>query len=308
MSLKDTQSAFTAGQMTKSDYIEARHQDHVRLFEYADLLPQTDIARIEITDGQVVMTTRAAGLQLICNRDDKRLVPIEILNFGAYEREDLAMVLRLLPPDACVYDVGANIGWYSLNIARGLPSAQIYAFEPVPNTFALLTQNIARNGLTNIQPFNHGFSDEEQTLEFFFYKEGSGNASSANLAERADAERVECLVKRLDDFSHVQCHPPDFIKCDVEGAELLVLRGAQETLRRARPILFVEMLRKWAAKFGYHPNAIMTLLADIGYDCFAIDGDRLRRFLVMTDETAETNFFFLDREKHAAQIAALVIS
>jgi hypothetical protein len=109
-------------------------------------------------------------------------------------------------------------------------------------------------------------------------------------------------VKRLDEFIDENPVKIDFIKCDVEGAELLVYQGGLETIKRDNPIIFTEMLRKWSAKFNYHPNQIIDLMAEIGYDCFTVCDHNLSRFSLMDDTTLETNFFFLHREKHSQQI------
>ena len=98
----------------------------------------------------------------------------------------------------------------------------------------------------------------------------------------------------------------DFIKCDVEGAELLVFQGGEDVLREQKPAIFTEMLRKWSAKFDYHPNQIIELFARLGYGCFTISSRKLRRFDRMDDATLETNFFFLHRERHAKRIKDLV--
>ena len=104
----------------------------------------------------------------------------------------------------------------------------------------------------------------------------------------------------------------DFIKLDVEGAEIFALRGGLKSIEKHKPILFVEMLRKWAAKYGYHPNEIIGMLEQVGYICcFACELDsalRLTRLETMTDQTQETNFFFLHKEKHKAQIQRLAIN
>jgi hypothetical protein len=90
----------------------------------------------------------------------------------------------------------------------------------------------------------------------------------------------------------------DFIKCDVEGAELFAFEGAVAILKRDKPIVFTEMLRKWAAKFHYHPNKIFELFFSLGYRSFYTEGIALVELNEMTDETVETNFFFLHSEKH----------
>jgi len=300
MSLLESRAAFERGELSKPAYIDARHELHRVLFEYASYLPQTDIARIEISDEGVVMTTRRAGVRFACDPADKRIAPVEILNFGGYEDEEFAVVASLCGPGFRVLDVGANIGWFSLSLALTRPDVSVQSFEPVPGTFAYLKRNVELNGAGNVRIHNFGFSDAERDLAFYFYPEGSGNASSANLAERDDAQLVTCRVRRLDDFMAEDGGGADLIKCDVEGAELFALRGAEETLRRDRPILFVEMLRKWAAKFGYHPNEIIQFLEPMGYRCFWIgEGGRLQPLQSMDEGTAATNFLFLHAEKHA---------
>ncbi|HLO94734.1 MAG TPA: FkbM family methyltransferase, partial [Burkholderiaceae bacterium] len=143
---------------------------------------------------------------------------------------------------------------------------------------------------------------------FYFYPEGSVNASSVNVSERRDAELITCHVERLDDFvSNNKLHV-DFIKCDVEGAELFVFQGATETLQRDKPIVFTEMLRKWAAKFNYHPNEIIALFASFEYRCFYAGENALKELAEMTDETVETNFFFLHAKKHQQLIDELSCS
>lgn len=94
----------------------------------------------------------------------------------------------------------------------------------------------------------------------------------------------------------------DFIKCDIEGAELFALRGGKKTIEKYKPILFVAMLQKWSAKFNYHPNDIIRLMKKVGYHCFEINGEHLSWLSVMTDETVATNFFFLHTEKHMEEI------
>lgn len=118
MSLFETKSRYQARTLTKAQYIDPMHAAHGRSFEYADFLGSTDIDRIEIAANQVVMVSRTSGIKIICDRLNKRIAPLEILNFGAYEKMDAHMIFRLIGPGFTVLDIGANIGWYALNIAR----------------------------------------------------------------------------------------------------------------------------------------------------------------------------------------------
>lgn len=307
MKIAETRNGFLGGQITKPKFIQAMYQEHhSKLFDYANYLKQTNIASIEITDDEVVMTSRDKGVKMICPLGDYRVAPIEALNFLDYEITDSAMIMRLVSPNDIVIDIGANMGWYSINIAKTYPLSKVHAFEPIPKTYTFLEQNIKLNQVSNIVAHHFGLSNEPKDLTFYFYPEGSGNASSANLSERTDAELVTCHVERLDDFVSVNKLHVDFIKCDVEGAELFAFQGAAETLQRDKPIVFTEMLRKWAAKFNYHPNEIIALFSSLGYRCFVAQDNHLHEFFEMDESTVETNFFFLNSVKHSALLSALL--
>ncbi len=302
-SLQKIRDQHLSGALNKPEYIQEMYRlRHAQLFEYAKYLAQTDVESIEIRDGKVIMTSKRYGVRMLCPEGDHRVAPIESLNFLGYEEKDTKMILKLVPEQGVVFDIGANMGWYSLLIARYCKVSQIHAFEPIPKTYSHLEQNIKLNQLTNIVTHPFGLSNERKDLTFYFYPEGSGNASSENLSERTDAELITCHVERLDNFVNANELHIDFIKCDVEGAELFAFQGAVETLQRDKPIVFAEMLRKWSAKFNYHPNEIIDLFSLLGYRCFYAEGSTLKELAKMTDETVETNFFFLHSEKHASQI------
>jgi FkbM family methyltransferase len=303
--LFETKAAFQSGKIGKPEYIQEMHKLHSHLFEYAEFIRNTDIARIEITDGAVVMISRSTGVRVYCDAKDKRIPPVESLNFGQYERLEMEMVLRLVEPGFTVFDIGANIGWYSLNIARVIPDIRVMAFEPLPDTFEHLSRNVELNKANNVCAYNFGFSNEEKELTFYFCPDSSGSASAMNIGERSDARLVRCRVRRMDDFVEESGAGPDFIKCDVEGAELFVFQGGMESIRKHRPIILAEMLRKWSAKFNYSPNDIIDLLSGAGYKCYAIRNSKLAEFGRMDENTVETNFFFLHPDRHAAQIHAL---
>ena len=307
MNLLETRMAYQTGQLNKPEFIDAMHVLHTRLFEYSEYLHDTDIASIEITDAQVLITSRSTGIRMICDKSNKRAAPIEILNFGSYEKDYSNMMLRLSEPNFCIFDIGANIGWYTLLIAKTFRAAKVHAFEPLPETYNTLVKNIEINHALNVCLHNFGFWDSAGKIIFYFPAGGSDNASAANLSGRDDVYCFECQVRTIDDFVSENTLNVDLIKCDVEGAELLVLKGGIRTIRLHKPILFAEMLRKWSAKFNYHPNEIITLLNKFGYHCYTVRGNCLQEFDRMTDSTLDTNFCFLHREKHALQISSLVL-
>lgn len=305
MKLKEFAAEYKNGKIAKQDYIEKMHEIHRILFEYPEYIRDTDIKSIEIADGEVVMTTKERGVKMYADVDDMRIIPIEILNFGAHEKEELDMMDRLVHDRATVIDIGANIGWYTINIAKMKPNATVHAFEPIPKTFVYLEKNIALNDVANASLYNFGFSNKSDVLTFYYYPECSVNASMANVSDRENVEKIKCKVMRLDDFMRERDFAVDFIKCDVEGAELLVFQGGVKTIAEHKPAVFTEMLRKWSAKFGYHPNDIISLFRDMGFCCFTVKNGGLTEFISMDENTEETSFFFLHHDKHACQIETL---
>ncbi|MEB3122928.1 MAG: FkbM family methyltransferase [Snowella sp.] len=308
MNLLETKQNYRSNLLTKNQYIDEMYDFHKILFDYSRILKETNIEKIEVVDGGLIFTFSPHEIKLFSSQADKRTVPFETLNFDGYEKVDSDMILRLIESDYHIFDVGANVGWYSLNIAKIYPNAKISSFEPVLSTFLNLKQNIEINNAQNIQIYNFGFSDEEKTLTFYLQPESSVSASAANITDSNNAVEVVCKVKRLDDFvkEKIDCKI-DFIKCDVEGAELFVYLGGIESIQLNLPIIFTEMLRKWSAKFNYNPNEIINLLARIGYRCFAARGNHLIEILSMDESTIETNFFFLHSEKHLDKIQNCVI-
>jgi FkbM family methyltransferase len=270
---------------------------HVRLRDYEGLLRQTSVEAIRIGRDDLQLEL-ANGLRLVWNPEDVRTVPNILLHHREYEADELDALARAARHCRVVIDVGANVGWYSLHLARWLADrgGRIYAMEPVPDTFRALARNIELNGLQDaIVATNAGFGSEARMISFFVPAfTGSVAASQRQLFPGEANREVVCRLTTLDDFVEEQgIARVDLIKADVEGAEIDVLRGARRTLERDRPVLFLEMLRKWAAAFGYHPNDIIALLREYGYRCYAMREQALHEFAQITEEVTETNFFFL---------------
>lgn len=296
-------AAYQKELIDKPTFIREMYQEHhAGLFDYAQHLAKTNIKKIEVEDHRVIMTSRDRGVRMLCVPGDFRVAPVETLNFFDYEKADSDMIDRLMGDSDVFFDIGANMGWYSINIAISRRAARIHCFEPIPKTYSYLKQNLELNAAANVTAYNFGFSNRAGEFDFYYYDEGSGNASSANLSNRDDVQVCKCKVRTLDEFSAELQTPVDFIKCDVEGAELLVFQGGVQTITRDRPIVFSEILRKWSAKFNYDPNEIFSFFKGQGYRAFTVDGGMLKEFLTMNEATVETNFFFLHAEKHLEQI------
>jgi FkbM family methyltransferase len=202
-----------------------------------------------------------------------------IFYLGEYE-PGVTRVLRaaVRPGDLCV-DAGANIGWHATLMARlsGPPAGRprVHAFEPHPDTFAQLTANVARSGLAEaIVPVAAALGDGERDATLFRFERLPEGHASLRSGGRADAIAVQVAVTTLDAYVR-RCGiaAVDVLKADVEGAELLLARGAAAVLNQDRPpLLVVEMARATASPFGYEPNDLIAFLAGQGgYRFFRID-------------------------------------
>lgn len=306
MQIDKLEHKFFDEKVNKASYISEMYSFHDILFQYSEFIKNRDIQNIEITDGSVIMTSRELGIKIVCNRFDERIAPIEILNFKNYEQSDSDMIYRLVKDGDTVFDIGGNVGWYAIGLYKVKNNMDIHTFEPIPSTYESLVCNAKMNG-AKIKINNFGLSNKKEDLTFYFHKEGSVNASAALMNDDRENIEVKCHVDTLDNyFKEHKLQDLDFIKCDVEGAELFAFQGGMETIEKYKPIIFTEMLRKWSAKFNYHPNEIISLFKEIGYTCYYVVDDKLQEIKIMTDDTIETNFFLLHTIKHEEYIQELL--
>lgn len=168
----------------------------------------------------------------------------------ARERETMETFARLIPKGATVIEVGGHIGYISAWFASLVgPDGRVIVFEPGPNNQSYLQRNIA--GLANVEWVNQAVSDQAGTVTLYCDNlTGQNNSLVADfkvLEDNADRtgialERAEVQVEAvtLDSFCEARGLVPGFVKIDVEGAELLVVRGMRSLLRSARPRLMVE--------------------------------------------------------------------
>lgn len=292
-------SDYEAGSLSKLAYNSSIWNIHQRLFEYSRFLEGTNVGGIEIADDGVIFRLRDPQMKLRCSPHDQRHVAFTSLNFRQYESRELTAVMRLAKVCTLLFDIGANIGFYSIAFGQRFPDSKIIAFEPIPSTYKELTSNLALNHIGNVITQNLGLSDRSCDAPFYFDATVPGATSAAPLGpEFGPTETLICPVTTIDDFIERTGAAPDFIKCDVEGGELGVFRGASKMFEHGTPIIFTEMLRKWSARFGYHPNEIIAFFRDRNYKCFVLTEGMLQPFAEMTEETIETNFFFLHTQRH----------
>lgn len=166
---------------------------------------------------------------------------------GRFEGKDLEILRRFLTDtlnidtSAAALDIGANIGNHALFFADIF--ARVIAFEPNPRTFKLLEFNCYDS---DVVPLNLGLSSADGALDFLVLPSNvGGSCIVTDTNDEVPREHLSKIqVRRLDALSEVAALEIALIKIDVEGHELDVLRGASETLTRARPVIVFEQLKR----------------------------------------------------------------
>jgi FkbM family methyltransferase len=207
-----------------------------------------------------------------------------IYYLGNSEPESAGFISGFLKPGMVFFDVGAHIGEYTLIASRGVgPNGEIHAFEAQPDTFALLRRNCAANGADNVKLNRAAVCEHEGEVEFDI----SDEPSMSSMAGAVDVDRKRARIRvpgiTLDQYCQTHGTWPSLLKIDVEGAELLVLRGAAEVLRRPpgeAPAIIFECLNFTYVRFGYDRETVVAYLNAFGYEVFrmAEDGALLSDF------------------------------
>jgi FkbM family methyltransferase len=201
---------------------------------------------------------------------------LRFLRRGSIEKRVFLSVLRA---GYTVFDVGANRGNFTLlfsDIVR--LNGRVFAFEPVPLTLALLEKAIA--GCNNCEVHNVALGNASGKVFLHLPGTDDGQASMrqhnhGSWTAAQEFHRHECRMITLDEIA-ANLTRLDFIKCDVEGAELLVLQGARSTLERLAPILFLEVFDEWTLAFDYTPADLVCFLRNIGYSIIFLVSDSVR--------------------------------
>lgn len=139
-----------------------------------------------------------------------------------------------------VIDIGTNIGWVALNLAKLSQGGHVVGFEPDPFNYQVCKNNIDRNRLANliILPYGLGETPGQVNMEVRTPDNRGGN----RVAPKDSSGAIAVQIKRLDDVREVSSLPTiHLMKLDVEGYELKVLRGALNLLKKHKPILFIEV-------------------------------------------------------------------
>jgi FkbM family methyltransferase len=196
----------------------------------------------------------------------------ELLLTGVHEALSTKQIRKEIKAGMTIVEVGANIGYYSLIEAQIIgDEGKIYAFEPSPKNFKLLTTNIALNGFEGIfETHPNGIGNKSETQKFFLLSKGNMSSFLHRKEDKVIKTEgaVDVQIIRLDDFFDSKEDTIDYVRMDVEGYEFEVLRGMEKILssNRGPQGLFIEVHSELLNNIGSSCEAFLHYLRGFGYD------------------------------------------
>jgi len=193
---------------------------------------------------------------------------------GAKDVAEIREALRCMPTGGVMFDLGANFGYYAITIASALQGdCQIYAFEPNPRTMQRFTRNVSLNGSRGLHLLEMGISEAPG---YALVVETPAHSGAAYLRETSTSGVTVTSLDRFCEQNHI--HRLDFIKMDIEGAELRALRGGVETFKRFGPAMLIELNPVTSEREGYTVRELVVFLEDLGYAIYHVsDHTRITR-------------------------------
>lgn len=214
----------------------------------------------------------------------------KLLYHGFIDPHECRELLARLPAQPVFFDIGAYFGWYSFLLAsrRG---ATAYAFEPLPANYALLAEHQRLNHFPDVHSFPIALCD--QPGEVSFHVPGDDNRGTGRIlaegglripATTLDAFVEEHGIRRID-----------AMKIDVEGAEVRVLSGGRETIRKFRPSILIEVNPRRLEMLGTSAEALLAALREFDYGLFSVTGRGLKPFVEQPGDQEYFNLLCLRR-------------
>lgn len=197
---------------------------------------------------KLLQTSFQDGIVLNYSSHDA-LIGGEVAIYGTYEEYEMQLLLQTLKPGNVAIDIGANIGVYTLPMAKKVSdSGTIYAFEPDPTNFSILARNIADNNFPNVLPVSLGLADHRGEARLYLSLDNMGDHRVYDAQYRRKRKSIPIALNTLDTVlrQYDEKRKIATIKIDTQGYEPFVIRGSVQTIVQFHPVIFLEY---WP--FGY---------------------------------------------------------
>jgi len=202
----------------------------------------------------------------------------EIWAGARFERPEVGFILSVLDPGMIFFDVGANVGLFAISAAKKMGGQGVFAFEPCSSTYELLKQNLQLNRLADVHVAQIALGDSVGVGALQINARGKDGLNTLGKPIHSESQVIgheEVLITALDVFIKEHNVPRvDVMKVDIEGAELMMFRGARNLLERPdAPLILYEGFGFLSRGFGYHPVEILWLLESCGYTLLLLNSE-----------------------------------
>lgn len=236
------------------------------------------------------------------------------IRLGLVEEPEMETLSWFVKPGDQVLDIGANFGYYTSRLSRLCGTGTVHAFEPVPTTFTALQGILKSMKLRNVEAHQVGVADTsgELVFEVPLQEAGTPSAGQAHISGRNNSleggkalysfhrsVQVRAPVVALDDpqwaarFSALS-----FVKIDIEGAELLAIRGMRNLLRQHKPVMLIEVCPFFLEGFQIAPEELRAQIEELGYRTYRyVPASRILEELQPGSPYEEGNYILIHGER-----------
>ena len=221
---------------------------------------------------------------------------LELLLNPNYEEMETELFKKEIKPGDVILDIGANSGYYTLIAAKMVgEKGKVFAFEPDPNNFSLLSKNVKINNYNNVIIVKEAVSDKNGQCRLYLYEEDVHNKindSSDKFSKRYDDENkrkfIEIKTNRLDDYFKGYDREINFIKMDIEGSEGLAIKGMTSLFKKnGTKKMIVEFYPHLIREYGLNPAESLDTLVKSGFKVYEVDNKTKEVNLIKSNEIKE---------------------
>ncbi|MEL6458190.1 MAG: FkbM family methyltransferase [Cyanobacteria bacterium J06621_15] len=201
-----------------------------------------------------------------------------VIYCGLYDYDEMNFLLRYLRDEDLFLDIGANIGVYTLLAASKIKKGLIYSFEALPKNFARLTENLSLNQFKQVKPFSIAISNSTGNINLNITDKDCTPFimpnRTENTVDRSSPKSIAVPTNTLDSLlQHESLNNLTLAKMDIEGAEILALKGATSLLNKQLPYVWILEINDTVNNFGHSKQDVVDLLEQYGYVLYYYDAD-----------------------------------
>lgn len=229
------------------------------------------------------------------------------------EEKEMTLLPLIVKNGDTAIDIGANYAYYTDRLSKLVgESGKVFSFEPIPFTYEVCKMLVKKLQLSNVELFNLGVAETDQTLTFNVPKLGFGgiSAGQAHISGREheplekkkyynfeEDELVNCKVVALDQFKFSPFTKLSFIKIDIEGAEFMALKGMENLIQKYKPVILIEVQPYFLKGFNIDENVFKEYITNVlGYHIYYMEGSSPKLSLLTTG-FFDHNFILLPADR-----------